>query len=99
MVRSRRRLGLMLANQQRENSRQQHENQRLDQTYQQLQKIKWNRYQPAEARDKPGHGFQHVLTCKNVAVETKTQGDRTEQNGDDLQTTDYEEDHHQEHLQ
>src|SRR5262245_8695492 len=75
-VRSRRRLSLMLANQQRENRCQQHEDQRLDQTYEQLQKIKWNRYQPAKARHKPGHGFQHVLTGKNVAIETKTQGDR-----------------------
>src|SRR5213592_3304274 len=43
MVRGRRSLCLMLANQQREHSSQQREDQRLDQTHQQLHEIKWNR--------------------------------------------------------
>src|SRR5262249_5235278 len=47
IVRGLRSLRLRLANQQREDGRQQHEDQRLNYTYKQLQKIKGNRYQPA----------------------------------------------------
>src|SRR4029077_1023102 len=39
----------MLTNQQREDSRQQHEHQGLHQSHQQFQEIKWNRHQPAKA--------------------------------------------------
>ena len=46
-----RRCFLMLANQQREYGGQQHEDQRLHQTHQQLQKVKRNRQQPTEARE------------------------------------------------
>src|SRR4030095_11063799 len=55
IVRGRRPLCLMLANQQREDSSQQCEDQGLDHTHQQLQKIEWNRYQPAKTRNQSGH--------------------------------------------
>src|SRR5262249_187762 len=92
-------LFLMLAHQQREDSSQQRKDQGLDHTHQQLQEIEWNRYQPAKAGDKSGHGLQHVFTGKDGAVETKTEGDGPEQNRNDFQTTDYEEHDHEEYLQ
>src|SRR5262249_39163845 len=77
-------LFLLLTHQQREDSRQQHENHRLDETHDELQEIKWNREQPAQARDESGHRFQHGFPSKIIAVQTKTEGNRAKQNGDYL---------------
>src|SRR5215813_9210273 len=57
-VRGRCLLGLVLANQQREDGRQQHEDQSLDQANEQLQKIKGDWQQPAQVWYQIGHGFQ-----------------------------------------
>src|SRR5277367_1953226 len=64
---------LALTYQQREDSGQQHEDQRLNKAYQQLKKIKRNRQQPAQAGNQRGHGFQHVFAREGIAIETKTQ--------------------------
>ena len=82
IVRARGSFSLMLTNQQSEDRGQQHEDQRLNQTHQQFQEVERNRQQPAEAGNQRGHGFQHVFPGKDVAVETKTQRDRPEQNRD-----------------
>jgi hypothetical protein len=68
-----------LTNQQREHRGQQHKNHGLNKAHQHFQEVEWNRQQPPQARNQPGHGLQHVLTRKGVAVETKTQGNRPEQ--------------------
>ena len=76
---------LVLADQQREDGGQQHEDHRLDQPHQQFHEVERHRQQPAEARDQRGHRLQHVLAGEDVAVETEAQGDGPEQDRDDLQ--------------
>src|SRR5215467_4463939 len=96
--RARSRAFFPLTNQQGEHSRQQHEHQRLDKPHQQFQEIKWDRHQPAKAGDQPGHGFHHVFSGKDVAVETKTQRDRPEQDRDNLEAASCEKHQHHEQL-
>src|SRR5258705_3231617 len=85
-----------LANQKCEHRSQQHEDQRLDHTNKQLQKIERYRQQPAQAWYQIGHRVQHVLAGECIAVETETQGDWAEQNRNDLQAPNGEE-HYSEH--
>src|SRR5437773_6986089 len=84
---------VMLTDQEREDGGQQCEHQRLHQTNQELQEVKWDLYEPADVGN-PGHRLQHRLPGKDVAVETKAERDRPEQDRDDLQATGGEE-HHQ----
>src|SRR5215813_1610230 len=58
---------LMLANQHGKNGGEQHEHQGLNNSHDQLEKVKRNRYQPSEPRDKLGHCFQQIFPGENVA--------------------------------
>src|SRR5438552_9150730 len=51
-----------------EDRRQQHEDQRLDKTNQQLHEIKWNRQQPAEVRNQTGHRLHDVFPREDVSI-------------------------------
>src|SRR5688500_4082824 len=66
----------MRANQQREDGRQEHEYERLNQTNQNFQKVKRNRNDNASqpTRHEASHRFQHVFTGENIAVQTEAQG-------------------------
>ncbi len=88
----------VLANQQREHSRQQHEHQRLNQPDEQFQKVEGDLDQPGDVWHLR-HGFEHRFTGEDVAVESKAERDRTEQNRDDLEEPGGKEDDHHEHLQ
>src|SRR6516165_1285395 len=88
----------LLTNQQREHRCQQHEHQRLHQSHQQFQEIEWYGHQPAKARNQPGHGFHHVFSREDVAVETKAQRDRPEQDRNNLETARCEKHQHHEQL-
>src|SRR4029077_505764 len=89
---------VMLANQQREDGGQQGDHQRLHETDQQLEKVKGDLHEPADAVN-PRHGLQHGLPGKDVAVKTKTERDGAEQDRDDLQTAGGEEHDDHEELQ
>src|SRR5262245_13365518 len=65
---------LLWTRQQHEHRGQQHEDHGLDEAHQQFHEVERNRKQPAQARNQLGHGVQHVLPGKHIAVETKTQG-------------------------
>src|SRR6516162_6484558 len=77
---------LPVAHQKCKNRCQQHEDHRLHESHQQLEEVKRNWQQPAKTGNQIRHGVQHVLSGKDVAVETKGQGDRSNQYRDDLQT-------------
>src|SRR6266403_2842817 len=89
---------VMLTDQQREDGGQQREHQRLHQTNQQFQKVKGNLYERADVGN-AGHRVQHRFPGEDVAVETKTERDRPEQDRDDFQATGGEEHDEHEYLQ
>src|SRR6478672_9180526 len=64
---------LVLTNQEREDGGQQHEDQRLHQTYQQFHEVEGDRQQPAETRDHARHDLEHVLAGEDVAVKTEAE--------------------------
>src|SRR3954471_5158506 len=69
----------MLRNEEREDGGQEHENERLNEANQQLQKVKWNRNQPGERRNHVAHRLEHGLTGVNVSEQSKAEGNRPEQ--------------------
>src|SRR5437899_8473855 len=66
-------LFLVLTHQQSEDRAEQHEHQRLHQAHEQFHEIKRNRQQPPETGDQAGHGLQHGVPGKDVAVEAKAE--------------------------
>src|SRR5512135_1122788 len=64
---------LVLADQQREDGGQQHEDEGLDEAHQELHEVERDREQPAEAGDEPPHRLEHGLAGEDVAVETEAQ--------------------------
>ena len=66
-MRIRRRLFVVLTNQQREHRRQQHEDQRLYETHQQFHELERNLDQPAKTRN-GAHRFAHRLAGENISV-------------------------------
>ena len=98
-VRTPRCLFVMLADQQREHRRQQHEHQRLNQT---RPAIPGNRTESAPAsrcRGTARHRLEHRFAGEDVAVEPEAQRDRPEQDRDDLQAAGREEHDDQQHPQ
>ena len=89
---------VMLADQQGEHCGQQHENQGLNETNQQFQKVKWDGNQPAQAWNDHEHGFQDVFTGKHIAVETKAECNGAEEDGDHFENADGKEDKNHEHF-
>src|SRR6266567_704468 len=77
---------LMLANQHGEDGRQQHEDEGLDEPHKQFHEVKRDGQQPAKVWNYLGHRFEDVFASKDVAIETKTQRNRPEQDGKHLET-------------
>src|ERR1041385_1828423 len=96
-------LFFMRANQGRKHRRQEHEHKGLNQADEDFQEIKWHGQQRAENGPRPGrvvdhigHGFQQIFAGENVSVETETQRDRAERDGNQFEKTHQKEndDHH-----
>src|ERR1035441_3617839 len=84
------------AHQHGEHRCQQHEHQGLHNPHQQFHEVKRHGHQPAEPGDQAPHRFQHVLSGKDIAIETEAQGNGPEQDRQNLKEPDQEEhDDHQ----
>src|ERR1051326_124288 len=97
---------LVLANQHGENRRQQHEHERLNDSYEQFHEIKRHRNDHARERFRPrrlfyqiGHRFQHVFAGENISIKPKAEGNRTKENRKHLQKTNRKEDDDEQDLQ
>src|SRR5205823_10439925 len=90
---------LMLCNQKRENSRQQHENERLHNAHEYFHKIEGKRQERREPPVHRGHRFQNAFAGIDVPEKPKAQRDRSEQNRDDFKPSDHEKDNDHDHFQ
>src|SRR5947208_5593452 len=72
----------MFRNQDRENRRQEHENQRLHKSHQHFQKIKWNRQDRRETWIHGRHRFENAFAGINVPEQSKAKRDWSKQNRD-----------------
>src|SRR5579871_49824 len=77
--------------QSRKHGRQQGENQRLNRSNEQFQKIEGQGENPAQPRHHVHHGFKNVLTREDIPVKTEAQGNRSEGDGHHLDDSDEEE--------
>src|SRR6266480_5860897 len=89
----------VLCDQKGKDSRQEHENERLHDTYKQFHEIERNRNQPAEHRDNVRHPLQNTIASINVSEQSKAERDRTEQDRNNFEPSDHEEVHHHYDLQ
>src|ERR1043166_5956953 len=94
---------IVSANQRGKNSRQEHENERLNQANQQFHKIERNRQNRAKDSLGPrrvlhciGKRFEQVFTGENISVKPEAQGNRAKTDRNDFEKADQKEndDHH-----
>src|SRR3954471_2573730 len=91
---------MMLRNQESEDGRQQHENQRLHKTDQHLEEVERNRDNPGkELSAAVRHRFQHDLTGVNVTEKSEAERDRAEENRHNLEPANNEENEDHQDLQ
>src|SRR4051812_20030560 len=69
----------VLRNEEREDGGQEHEDQRLNEADEQLQKVKWNGNQPGERRNHMAHRLEHRFTGINISEQPEAEGNRTEE--------------------
>src|SRR6266487_4194247 len=89
----------VLRDQKSKNGRQQHEDQRLHNSYEDFQKIKGDRNQPGKQRHHVRHCLQNTFARVNVSKKSKTQRNRSEQDRDNLKPTDQKENPDHEHFE
>src|SRR5437879_2090984 len=84
------------ANEEREDRRQQHEHECLNEPDEHLHEVERDRNNRRQRGNEISHRLQHVLAGEDVSIETERERNRTKEDGNDLKDTDDGEnaDHH-----
>src|SRR6476660_392696 len=90
---------LVLTDQQSENRSEEHENEGLDETDEQFEKVKRDWQEPTETGDQFAHRFEHIFAGENISIEKEADRDRAKQDVNQFQAAGCEEHNNHENFQ